>query len=198
MTSTEEKPDNLSQGRSAQALRLAEAAIRNNRLRPERGATYEICTMNLAKVIMQTHPKSPHGQLLMRAFKRAKPHERSEEEKAVRWLVCGGESPTVEAVANRVSVIRARKERSAEPRETPESIAARDGLRTAEFVAGQIDQTGQAPTWFEIVRALGWPRGQSVFEPVFRLLERDGWIITGTEPRSIRPGDRYQERKQET
>lgn len=191
--SEKEKPDRLVNGRSAQALRLAETAIRRNRLRPERGATYESMTANLARVLMRTHPKSQHGQLLMRALSPASPQKRSEPENAVRWLIKRGQSPTPEAVADRLQIVQAQKAPKIDIWDIAESIAARDGMRAAQTIAEQIAETGQAPTWFELARALDWPRKQTRFDPIFRLLEREGWIVTGPEPRSIRPGRRYQE-----
>ncbi len=189
---TEEKESRaLIKGRSETAIALAGKAIKHARLRKTPGVDGETRIMNLAKVLMATHPRSEHGQLLVRALQPGTGY-RSPEEIAVRFLVRQGMTPTIPAVAGYVRALAAREAKDTERTSAASQIAGSDGLRAAQFVADRIRDTGEAPTWLDLAINLGWPRNNIVYAKVIKQLERDGWITTGREPRSLRPGSRYE------
>lgn len=178
-------------GRSQTAIRLAEQAIRNARLKKTTGISTEQRVMNLAKVLMVTSPRSDHGQLLMRALRPALGEYRPVEELAVRFLIRKGEAPTESAVAGFVQYRAEKDARDAELNRLAQETAAADGYRAAQFIAGRIAESGEAPTWHELRRVMGWTRKEPVFSKIMGNLSRDGWIVAGREPRSLRPGIRY-------
>lgn len=179
-------------GRSEQALSIAARALDNGNIRPVRGVDRESCVMNLAKTLMKTHPKSEHGQLLMRALSPVHAADRSPEVLSVRWLVRRGESPSPEAVAGRIEAVRERDAVSTAKWETVNRIADADAFQAAKTIADRIAETGEAPTWRELIRAVGWPeKERPVCNMIFSRLDYLGWIETGKQARSLRPGKLY-------
>lgn len=180
----------LIKGRSEAALELASKAIRHARLRKTPGVDKQARIMNLAKVLMATRARSEHGQLLIRALQPGTGY-RSPEEIAVRFLVRQGMAPTIPAVTGYVRALADREAKDTERTSTASRIAESDGFRAAQYIADRIRDTGEAPTWLDLAINLGWPRNNAVYAKVVRQLERDGWITTGREARSLRPGSRY-------
>jgi hypothetical protein len=182
----------MTDNRSRLALALASKAVRGSKLRRAKGVTIDVPIANLAKVLMRTSPRSDHGQLLMRAMV---PDERlsgprSPEEEAVRRLLSRGQSPTIRAVASYVADARRVAEAKARREALGARIAGEYGPAVAKAVADRIAETGESYTWAELYRAMGWPWGYPKVI-IIRQLERDGWLVTGSEERSLRPGERY-------
>jgi len=63
----------------------------------------------------------------------------------------------------------------------------RIGRLAAGVVARAITETSQAPTWAELGHAMGWPPWWQRNWAIPYLAKR-GWLVTGTEPRSLHPG----------
>lgn len=151
----------------------------------------------LGKALATTSPATPHGQLLARALRPA-PGERPDDELAVYRLACKGETPTEAAVRAWLEGAGQRRERAhrlhergVRVRAEAASIAAADGERTAAYVAQVVADTGSGPCWAELASAMEWPRQPwGLRNAIIRVLARDGWLATGTEPRSMRPGPR--------
>lgn len=180
------------QERSRLALRLASEAIRKGKIRRDKGVTIDILITNLARVLLRTSPRSDHGQLLMRAMipdNRLR-EPRSPEETAVRELLSHGQTPTIPAVAGHVADNRGAAEARARREAQAEQIAREYGPAVAKAIADRIAETGESYTWAELYRVMGWPWGYPKVA-IMRRLERDGWIVSGRETRSLRPGDRY-------
>jgi hypothetical protein len=174
------------------ALKLASEAIRGARLRRAKGIFIDQVISNLAKVLVQTSPRSDHGQLLMRAMvpdNRLK-EPRSPEEAAVRKLLSHGQTPTVSAVAGHVADNKGAADAKIRREAQAEQVSREYGPAVAKAIAKRIAETGESYTWAELYRVMGWPWGYPKVA-IMRRLERDGWIATGRETRSLRPGDRY-------
>ena len=138
-----------------------------------------------------TSPRSGHGQVLAAALRPARWSDRPAEERAVFQLARRGETPTEAAVAAWLESRRRRQERWDRDAAAAAEAAAADGPRAAAYVAAVVRDTGQGPTWTELARAMEWPRQPwGLRNAIIRVLARDGWLATGTEPRSMRPGTR--------
>jgi hypothetical protein len=122
---------------------------------------------------------------------------------AKAWLLARGQGVTPPAVATAVLAARERalsapaKAAKAE-RDKAERQAFKAGVRqdadrlgrcAAEVVAAALERDGQAPTWAELGHAMGWSRWQ--WNLAVKKLAKVGWLVTGTEPRSLRPGPRW-------
>jgi len=185
-------PETKIQGRSLTALRIANSAVRNARLKRAKNMTLDEIAYNLAKVLMTTPPRSDHGQLLVRALSPASAdNKRSAEEIAVRWLLAHGQTPTEPAITTRLEMLRISEASRIQKETEAARIAEKDGLRAAEAIASRIARAGESFTWVELRHAMGWPLGKTTLEMILRRLEADGWIETGTKTRSLRPGSRY-------
>jgi hypothetical protein len=67
--------------------------------------------------------------------------------------------------------------------------ADRLGRRAAEVVAEALEHNGQAPTWAELGRAMCWSWWQRNL--AIPKVAKAGWLATGREPRSLRPGPKW-------
>jgi hypothetical protein len=122
---------------------------------------------------------------------------------AKAWLLARGQAVTPPAVAT--AVLDARQRALSAPakaakakRDKAERQAFKAELRqdtdrlgrcAAEVVAAALEQDGQAPTWCELGRAMGWSWWQ--WNRTIPKLAKQGWLVSGTEPRSIRPGPKW-------
>jgi hypothetical protein len=126
---------------------------------------------------------------------------------AKAWLLAHGQGVTPPAVAS--VVLDARQRALSAPvkaakakRDKAERQAFKDGLRqdadrlgrcAAEVVAGTLEQHGRlgctAPTWSELGRAMGWSWWQ--WHLAIPRLAKQGWLVTGAGPRSLRPGPKW-------
>ncbi len=122
---------------------------------------------------------------------------------AKAWLLARGQGVTPPAVATAVLDARQRalsapgKEAKAK-RDKAERQAFKAELRqdtdrlgrcAAEVVAIALKRDGQAPTWSELGRAMGWTWWQRHL--AVPKLAKAGWLVTGTESRSLRPGPKW-------
>ncbi len=62
--------------------------------------------------------------------------------------------------------------------------------QVAGWVAAHWHHHGHGPTWSELGHAHGLP-ARSQATAAIHALARDGWLTTGTTPRSLRPGPRH-------
>jgi hypothetical protein len=185
-------PETKIQGRSLTALRIANSAVRNARLKRAKNMTLDEIAYNLAKVLMVTPPRSDHGLLLMRALSPAiRDNARSAEELAARWLLAHGQTPTESAIATRLEMLRISEASRVRKKAKATRIAERDGLRAAAAIESRIAQAGESFTWIELARSLDWPLDKITLEMIMHQLERSEWIVTGTKSRTLRPGSRY-------
>ena len=68
-------------------------------------------------------------------------------------------------------------------------LVASDGPRAAAYVATVVRDTGTGPTWADLGQAMDWPRYPwNLRAVVIEQLARAGWLKTGKQPRSLRPG----------
>jgi hypothetical protein len=63
------------------------------------------------------------------------------------------------------------------------------GLRAAKVVTIALEQDGQAPTWGELGKAMGWTWQQGRYAIPFLAMRK--WLIAGPDERSLRPGRRW-------
>lgn len=177
---------------SPDAVKLASLAIRNSKLEPANRVRRSDCIAVLAKTLLATNPRSPHGKLLMRSFRPvADDKQRSPEELSVRWLVKRAESPTPAAVAGRVLSYKTRGENLASVRQEANRIVDSDGYLAARLIADRIAETGESYTWLEVTKLMGWPVRKLLINEIFDKLRYLGWVETGSQTRSLRPGKRY-------
>jgi hypothetical protein len=117
------------------------------------------------------------------------------EASAYRWLESRGQTPTPEAVAARLAAVEEsrvsgalRAERQA--RRAAE-LAAADGPRARDWVAGVRAATGTGPTWRELTAAMGWPHARPLRELIMGACADAGYLIFERRvERSLRPGPR--------
>jgi hypothetical protein len=117
---------------------------------------------------------------------------------AKRWLLEHRQAVTPGGLAN--AVVQARQRANPSPAKAARLEAQRAfktalladeervGERVAHLVERCVAQAGNAPTWGEVGRVMGWDRWQRIW--AIRRLARQGWLRTGKEPRSLRPGPR--------
>jgi hypothetical protein len=122
---------------------------------------------------------------------------------AKAWLLARGQAVTPPAIATAVLDARqralsaptkaAKAKRDKAERQSFKAELQQDtdrlGRCAAEVVAIALERDGQAPTWCELGRAMGWSWWQW-HRAVPRLAKR-GWLVTGTESRSLRPGPKW-------
>jgi hypothetical protein len=115
---------------------------------------------------------------------------------AKAWLLARGQGVTPPAVAT--AVLDARQRALSAPAKAAfkaelRQDTARLGRCAAEVVAIALEQHGRlgctAPTWGELGKAMGWSWWQRHLA-IPRLAKR-GWLVTGAEPRSLRPGPKW-------
>ena len=122
---------------------------------------------------------------------------------AKAWLLARGQGVTPPAVAT--AVLDARQRALSAPakaakakRDKAERQAFKAELRqdtdrlgrcAAEVVAIALKRDDQAPTWAELGRAMGWSWWQ--WNRAVPRLAKRGWLVTGAEPRSLRPGPKW-------
>lgn len=177
--------------RSELARKLASNAYRAARLKKISGVTADIIVSNLAKVLIVTSPRSDHGRLLMRAMSGGiKAELRPEDEKAVRYLLSHGQTPTVEAVAGRLSELSVIRE-AQDKRRAYAAQVSDNGAAVAEAISRRIADTGESYTWRELCKLMEWPSAPRYRTEIMATLEADDWIMTGPEARSLRPGARF-------
>lgn len=124
------------------------------------------------------------------------PLEELAEAKA--WLLARGQPVTRPAIATAVLGARARERRWATLRTQRGAFLAgldadRTGPRLAALVDRCLERTGKAPTWREVGRVMGWSEAETSW--AIAELRRLGWLFTGSEPRSLRPGRRFVNRQ---
>jgi hypothetical protein len=178
------------------ARRLAGLLLGRVRFRPRRGVGRGQVVEALAGVLAVTAPSSPHGRLLAAALApaptgpRRRPTGPSPQQQAVRRLLERGEPPTPEGVAGELACMEqhraALQRRAARVRALLED--GTHGSRAAAMVAARWRTAGAGPTWRELGDAMGWRKLDR--EALIRGLEREGWLVTGTKQRSLRPGPR--------
>jgi hypothetical protein len=122
---------------------------------------------------------------------------------AKAWLLAHGQGVTPPAVAS--VVLDARQRALSAPvkaakakRDKAERQAFKAELRqdtdrlgrcAAEVVAIALKRDGQAPTWGELGRAMGWTWWQRHL--AVPKLAKAGWLVTGTESRSLGPAPKW-------
>jgi hypothetical protein len=147
----------------------------------------------LGRALGATQPKSEHGQLLFRTLRSlqadAGGKPRADDERAVWWLACRGQTPSPAAVAGRIRAVESARSTAAAVRAAVAAIAEHDGPKAAAYVADMLARDGTGPTWRELADAMDWPRipYEIRFVAVTRLVHA-GWLETGEAERSLRPG----------
>ncbi len=189
------KPPPLSRAeRIAKTTGMVSAALESSPLKCHRDP---VIIAALGRAAALTSPGSGHGRLLaalVRTMAAGVPsRELPEPElRVARGLARRGTAPTEAVLADAMRSWRARparRERLAGMREEAERLAARDGRAAADWVAGVVAATGAGPAWMELARAMGWP-GRRTAGVIIQGLAAAGWLVTGSEPRSLRPGPR--------
>lgn len=181
-------------GKSPLSLKIAQNAYKSARLKRVEDVAPALIIANLAKVLMVTHPRSEHGRLLMGAMRGVVPiGSRTDAELAVRYLLSHGQTPTPEAVSGRLESVMtyrtAKKKRDA----FAASIVQEHGPEIARLINQRIRETGKSYTWQELHTIMGWPRARIYRQTIMKELESAGWIKTGSDIRSLRPGTRFRE-----
>ncbi len=104
-------------------------------------------------------------------------------------LVAAGQAPTREAVQSATRKMIAAKKQAAEQRHSEvAAFVAECGPDAAAWVRGYCATRGHGPLWAELGRALELEH--RLMEETIWALHREGWISTGREARSMRPGPR--------
>jgi hypothetical protein len=157
-----------------------------------RGKQLAAVAAAIGRALTVTAPGSEHGQLLARALRPAVA-ERPDDECSVFWLAKRGETPTAPAVAAALQGLAERRVRTERHHALAAQFVAADGPRAAAYVADVVGSTGTGPTWGALTRAMGWP--WSVANLVIKQLAQAGWLRTGEEPCSLRPGPAAHQRE---
>ena len=104
-------------------------------------------------------------------------------------LVAGGKAPTREAVESVTRQMLAARRQSAAQRDAEvAAVVAAHGPDAAAWVRRYRATHGHGPLWSELGRALELEHRQ--VKATIHALEREGWIRTSPETRSMRPGPR--------
>jgi hypothetical protein len=105
-------------------------------------------------------------------------------------LVAGGQSPTREAVESVTwQMIAAKKQAAAQRDAEVDAFVAECGPDAGAWVRRYCTTHGHGPLWSELVRALELEH-RLLTKVTIHALEREGWIRTGAEARSMCPGPR--------
>ena len=124
------------------------------------------------------------AELLGSAWVWAPPYRRM----AIR-LVAAGQAPTREAVESATRQRIAANKQAAEQRDADAAaVVAECGPDAAAWVRGFCATRGHGPLWSELGRALELEH--RLVKATIAALHREGWITTGPEARSMRPGPR--------
>jgi hypothetical protein len=110
-------------------------------------------------------------------------------EAAVRFLLGHGQVPTVAAVAAQLATFERHKAAMAAREQRRKQLLAlppSDAAQAATLVADRWQAHGHGPTWHELGRAMGWP--YEAVAATICALATAGWLVVGTEPRSLQPG----------
>jgi hypothetical protein len=104
-------------------------------------------------------------------------------------LVAEGRTPTLEAVESVTrQTIAAKKQAAAQRDAEVAAFVAECGSDARAWVRRYCTTHGHGPLWSELATALELQRRMT--DVTIRALEREGWIRTGPEARSMRPGPR--------
>jgi hypothetical protein len=112
------------------------------------------------------------------------------ESRARGFLVGKGMNPTPKAIAARVTQEAERAGKVAHREAVIGYAIARCGPAAAAYVAARVEALGEGPYWLELARELDWPR--SCTSRIVQGLTVAGWLTCTDQPRSLRPGPRYQ------
>jgi hypothetical protein len=105
-------------------------------------------------------------------------------------LVAQGQSPTREAVESATrQMIATKKQATAQRDAEVTAFVTKYGPDAAAWVGRYRTTHGHGPLWSELAAALEL-EDRRLTEVTIRALEREGWIHTTPQPRSMRPGPR--------
>jgi hypothetical protein len=124
--------------------------------------------------------------------------------KAKAWLLARGQAVTPRSVATAVldarqralslpvKAAKAKRDKAARKAFKADIVERMDtyGPAAAGLVAARIAREGAAPTWSELCSEMGWPRWWQRNLAVPKLAKA-GWLVIGQEPRSLRPGPKW-------
>src|SRR6266702_122398 len=88
------------------AIKLGARAVKAARIKPHGTVTRQEMERAVAGAVVVTHPRTPHGQALMRALSGPLSYAEGRpgpELGAIRWLTARGQAPTEAATAARVA-----------------------------------------------------------------------------------------------
>lgn len=172
------------------ATKLTEEVLRRRATKDVR----EPVAAAFGKALAMTPPGSAHRKVLAGAIQKERWQDRSAAERAAWFLAVKGVTPTEAAVAARLGQLADRSVRAEERRAARDAAllpGGIDGGAVAAFVASVWESTGAGPTWSEVCRAGGFP--QAAIDMIVRRLVDEKWLAVGAEPRSLRPGPRWEE-----
>src|SRR6266702_3091508 len=139
------------------AIKLGARAVKAARIKPHGTVIRQEMERAVAGAVVVTHPRTPHGQALMRALSGPLSYAEGRpgpELGAIRWLTARGQAPTEAATAARVAAVEARRTAGAARGQAVRSAVAADGPGAAGTVAEVVARTGTGPTWRELAPAL--------------------------------------------
>ena len=134
--------------------------------------------------------RKPLSEAQRRVLATATPRERDD---AKRFLARHGQGVTPGAIAAEIVHARERLKLANWAAATRRDVDV-IGQRAASLVQLALDKVGRAPTWAELAKAMGWRHTQRQMEWAVPFLEEQGWLVTGPEPRSLRPGPKLRGR----
>lgn len=116
------------------------------------------------------------------------------QDKAWKFELFKGRTPTPEAVRNRMFFMEGQRRRRKAQAKAAVVAAHLDydrlGPQVAEWVQRYVDTHGYGPLWSEVGSAWGWNRIHS--HAILTAMRRTGWVASTDEPRSLRPGKVYE------
>ena len=102
-------------------------------------------------------------------------------------MVAAGQVPTRAAVqAAHRQMVAEKKQAAAQRRDEVAAFVTESGPDAAAWVRRYYDTHGHGPLWSELGRAL--ELSHRLRQAAIQALEREGWISTSPESRSMRPG----------
>lgn len=136
------------------------------------------------------HRKERRRRNIPEAYRRVLERATGEEKaQAAAWVEEHGQVATPRAIAAELQWRAAFAEWQAEVQRDVDKI----GRRAAKLVALALAARGIAPTWVELGQGLGW-RFKSQANWAIPFLVEQGWLVSGLEPRSLRPGPKLRGR----
>jgi hypothetical protein len=178
-------------------LALAAGLARRGYLRPRPGTRPQAMVTALARTLASLGgplDASEHGRLLDTALRRRsrtarRAGPRPDPERIVRRLLESGQPATAAAVAARLRDLRrhAEAEQARSLRIAP--FVKTDGPAAAGCVARYRARLGHGPSWRHVGRYMRWSWSDG--DAIVRALISEGWLVTGQERGSLRPGPRY-------